>query len=167
MVDNKYIYTATQKGFLFGVPGCVEHSFAMAEALRAAHGEKRAIVISWIDLANAYGSVRHNLIQFALNWYHVPLIMQELIFNYYEKLCAKVTTKAWSTGFFGFDIGLFQGCVLSTILFDCVFNLLLDVLSTKEEELGFTIQKSLTAFAKAYADDLKLATKKVEGLSWR
>jgi hypothetical protein len=78
-----------------------------------------------MDLANAYGSVRHNLIQFALNWYHVPACIQkELIFNYYEKLAAKVQTKQWTTGFFLFDLGLFQGCVLSTILFNCVFQLL-------------------------------------------
>ena len=89
----------------------------------------RQIIISWIDLANAYGSVRHNLIQFALNWYHVPIEIQKLIFDYYEKLCAMVTANDWSTSFFLFDIGLFQGCVLSTILFDCVSQLLLDFLS--------------------------------------
>ena len=50
----------------------MEHSFALTEALRVAKSEKRALVVSWIDLANAYGSVKHNLIQFALNWYHVP-----------------------------------------------------------------------------------------------
>jgi hypothetical protein len=135
MVKNNYIKkTSMQKGFLFGVPGCIEHSFALFEALRKVKGDTRAIVLSWIDLANAYGSVRHNLIQFALNWYHVPEHIQGLIFNYYEKLCASVTTKDWSTKFFSFDIGLFQGCVLSTILFDCVFNLLLDFLSPLEAD---------------------------------
>jgi len=70
----------------------------------------------------------------------VPLLIQELIFNYYEKLCAKVTTKDWSTGFFFFDIGLFQGRVLSTILFDCVFNLLLDFLDHPKHE-SYTFKK--------------------------
>lgn len=165
MVKNRYINSGIQKGFLFGVPGCIEHSFALHEALSKASTEKRAIVISWIDLANAYGSVRHNLIQFALNWYHVPESIQHLIFDYYEKLCAKVTTKAWSTGFFGFDIGLFQGCVLSTILFDCVFNLLLDFLSVLEEKNKFIIQKSLniSSFTKAYADDLCITTRTPAG----
>ncbi len=94
------------------------------EAMREAKEHIRQIVISWLDLANAYGSVRHNLIQFALNWYGVPKLIQKLIYNYYEKLMTKVTTREWSTRFFLFDIGLFQ--VLSTILFDCVFQLLLD-----------------------------------------
>lgn len=163
LVKNNYIKTAIQKGFLFGVPGCVEHAFSLWEALREAKDEQRAIVISWLDLANAYGSVMHNLIQFALNWYHVPVFIQELIFDYYEKLCAKVTTKEWSTGFFFFDTGLFQGCVLSTILFDCVFNLLLDFLDPLKHE-GYTFKKvQVTIMHKAYADDLQLTTTTPKG----
>ena len=100
----------------------------MGEALQERIRDKLAFVVSWIDLPNAYGSVAHNLIQFTLNWYHVPSFIQELIFDYYERLCAFVVTEGWTTGVFLFDIGLFQGCVLSTILFDCVFNLLLDFL---------------------------------------
>ena len=163
MVQNKYIKTPTQKGFLFGVPGCIEHSFALAEALRRVRLDKRAIVLSWIDLANAYGSVKHNLIQFALNWYHVPKHIQGLIFDYYEKLSASVTTKLWETAFFSFDIGLFQGCVLSTILFDCVFNLLLDFLEPLSSVHAVKVEGQITSFIKAYADDLQLSTSTPEG----
>ena len=99
MIQNCYITRDIQKGFVFGVPGCLEHTFTLMEALKEAKEHQRQIVISWLDLANAYGSVRHNLIQFALNWYYVPLIIQELIFDYYEKLCAMVITKGWSTVF--------------------------------------------------------------------
>ena len=82
------------------MPGCIEHTFALLEALCDAKDSYRQIVLTWLDLATAYGSVRHNLIQFALNWYHVPNDIQELIFDYYEKLCALISTKKWSTGFF-------------------------------------------------------------------
>ena len=157
MIQNCYITRDIQKGFLFGVPGCLEHTFTLMEALKEAKEHQRQIVISWLDLANAYGSVRHNLIQFALNWYHVPLIIQELIFDYYEKLCAMVISKGWSTGFFLLDIGLFQGCVLSTILFDCVFQLLLDFLRPMKK-LGYIFKEvpEITMSTKAYADDLTL-----------
>ena len=143
LLRNCYISREIQKGFLAGMPGCLEHTFALLEALRDARESYRQIVIAWLDLANAYGSVRHNLIQFALNWYHVPKPIQELIFDYYEKLCAMVTANDWSTGFFLFDIGLFQGCVLSTILFDCVFQLLLDFLRPKSC-LGYTFKSTPT-----------------------
>jgi hypothetical protein len=158
-VANNFIKRSIQKGFLSGVSGCVDHTFALWEALRDAKQEKRSIVVSWIDLANAFGSVRHNLIQFALNWYHVPPMIQALIFDYYEKLCATVITKDWSTGFFLFDIGCFQGCVLSTILFDAVFNLLLDFLQPLKKSGYLFKDCGVISFEKAYADDLALITK--------
>ena len=163
MVKNNYIPMSTQKGFLAGMPGCLEHAFMLSEALRNAKEHQRQIVVTWIDLANAYGSVRHNLIQFALHWYHVPGLIRELIMDYYDKLMAKVISKKWSTGFFLFDIGLFQGCVLSTILFDCVFQLLLDFLKPLDEKLGYTFKGlPLCSMRKAYADDLALITKSPE-----
>jgi hypothetical protein len=159
MVKNNYILSTVQKGFLFGVPGCIEHAFALFEALRDAKKAGRQIIVSWIDLKNAYGSVRHNLIQFALDWYHVPKEIQKLIFVYYEKVKAKVVTSDWTTDFFLFDIGLFQGCVLSSILFDCVFQLLLDVLKSYDH-LGYNFKNcSISTLAKAYADDLSLITR--------
>ena len=163
-VKNNYIPREVQKGFLSGIAGCVEHTFTLFEALREAKSEQRQIVVSWIDLANAYGSVRHNLIQFALNWFHVPKMIQALIFDYYNKLMAKVVTKEWTSGFFLFDIGLFQGCVLSTILFLCVFQLLLDFLQPLREKHGFLLkQVNVRALADAYADDLALVTKDTKG----
>ena len=164
LVKNSYIPRKVQKGFLSGIAGCVEHSFMLFEAMREAKEEQRQIVISWIDLANAYGSVRHNLIQFALNWYHVPKPIQDLIFNYYNKLMAKVVTKEWTSNFFLFDIGLFQGCVVSTILFLCVFQLLLDFLQPLREKYGFHIKQiNVKALAEAYADDLALETRNAKG----
>jgi hypothetical protein len=159
MIKNRFIDRSYQKGFLSGVAGCLEHSFTLFEALREAKLEKRQIVVAWIDLANAYGSVRHNLIQFALHWFHVPTFIQSLIFDYYNKLMANVFTKDWSTGFFMFDIGLFQGCVLSTILFDCVFQLLLDFLRPLETG-GFEFNSvEVRMLSRAYADDLALSAR--------
>ena len=66
------------------------------------------------------------------------------------------------TGLFLLDIGLFQGCVLSTILFDCVFQLLLDFLAP-HKALGYTFKScpTVTTHKKAYADDLTLITRNV------
>ena len=62
ILRNNYISKEVQKGFLAGMPGCIEHTFALLEALRDAKESHRQIVITWLDLANAYGSVRHSLI---------------------------------------------------------------------------------------------------------
>ena len=107
MVKNSYIDRSVQKGFLKGVAGCVEHTFSLQEILRDAYDHNRQIVVTWIDLATAYGSVMHNLIQFALEWYHVPIKARRIIFSYHDRLMAKVITNNWQTNFFTI-IGLFQ-----------------------------------------------------------
>src|SRR5436305_9850303 len=95
------------------------------------------LVVTWLDLCNAYGSVKHNLVQFALHWYHVPPSLCQLVLNYhYDKICACIQTKEWSSSTFLFDLGLFQGCVLSCILFSCV-QLVLDMLEPLSEDNGY------------------------------
>ena len=111
MLKNNYI-SHVQKGFKASTPGCLEHSFTMFEALLDAKSNQRQIVVSWLDLKNAYGSVRHNLIQFALNWFHVPKLIRELIFDYYEKICAQIRVKDKRTPFFLFAWSVSRLCSL-------------------------------------------------------
>ena len=69
-----------------------------------------------------------------------------------------IKIKEWSTGFFLFDIGLFQGCVLSTIVFDSVFQLLLDFLKPTNNHIGYNFKATpeVKVMAEAYVDDLTL-----------
>ena len=99
-VNNSYIDRSIQKGFLFGLPGCLEHSFSLNETVSEAYKHYRQVIISWIDLENAFGSIPHNLIQFALEWYHVPVVIRRLIFMYYERLSAIIKTKNWKSEIF-------------------------------------------------------------------
>ena len=162
MLSNNYI-SNVQKGFKAETPGCLEHSFAMFEALLDAKFNQRQIVVSWLDLKNAYGSVRHNLIQFALSWFHVPLLVRELILNCYDNICAQVRTKEWRTKFFLFDLGLFQGCVLSCILFNCVFQLLLNLTSPLALENGYHFKDISTVLHdQAFADDISITSSSPE-----
>ena len=46
MIKNSFISREIQKGFLAGVPGCIEHTFALFEALRDAKEHYRQLVIS-------------------------------------------------------------------------------------------------------------------------
>ncbi len=72
MTSNNYINTATQKAFIKDVPGCTEHQFKLWQAILDARRNQRNITVCWLDLANAFGSIHHNLITHALWHYHLP-----------------------------------------------------------------------------------------------
>ena len=58
MVANGYMDRNVQKAFM---PGCIEQS-----TKNGAHTKHHSIAVCWLDLANAYGSVHHDLIHFSL-----------------------------------------------------------------------------------------------------
>ena len=65
MLKNRYMDTTVQKAFINGIPGCTEHYCKLAEVIKDALEKHWSLTVCWLDLANAYGSVPHGLIQFA------------------------------------------------------------------------------------------------------
>ena len=57
---------SAQKAFLKGINGCIEHSFVMNELIASGRNKKKTIHVTFFDLADACGSVEHNLIN------HIP-----------------------------------------------------------------------------------------------
>jgi len=51
MLTNRFT-SHNQKGFKANTPGCLEHSFAMCEALLDAKQNQRQVVVAWLDLCN-------------------------------------------------------------------------------------------------------------------
>ena len=93
MRSNNYFDGLTQKGFLPKMSGCVEHASLSWEALRDAKENHRSICFAWLDLKNAFGSVRHMLIRHCLRLqvYHFPAHFCKLVFSYYEMMTAKIS----------------------------------------------------------------------------
>ena len=118
MLKNRYNNTRIQKGFIEEVAGYIDHSEVAHEAMLDAHAHKKNLCVSWIDLANTYGSVRHSMILFTLEWYHVPTDFAQIVFMYYEGLMASVIVGSEQTSWFRYQQGVFQGCTLSTMLFN-------------------------------------------------
>ena len=69
LTENGYINTSVQKGGIPGVSGCLENATMIWEAIQRAKSEKLNLNVIWLDLANAYGSVPHQMIQLALRMY--------------------------------------------------------------------------------------------------
>ena len=166
MTSNGFINRSVQKAFLEKMAGCIEHATMASEMLRDAKSRQKQICMIWLDLANAYGSVRHSMVYYALEWYHVPEDMIELIFNYYEGICLQVQTEDWSSAWFGLEVGVPQGCTASTIIFNVAFQMVLDIHShlIKSDNLGYgMLGMSEKVVAPAYADDVKLVATNPKG----
>ena len=130
LVSNGYWSTSVQKGFLSGVSGCLEHQFVLCEALQNARRRQDSICCCWLDFKNAFGSVGHNLIHFAIDHYHGSPLFANVVRNLYKNVSARVKTKDWTTQSFKYRVGVFQGDPLSVSIFNTVANLLSDCLDT-------------------------------------
>ena len=81
---NEYIDTSIQKGGVPGVSGCLEHTAVVSQLIREAKKEKKNLVVTWLDIANAYGSIPHGLIFKALREAHIPEEVVQLVESYYS-----------------------------------------------------------------------------------
>ena len=132
MIKNKFFDHRLQKGFMPGVSGCLEHTTLLTEALRDAREHQRSICISWLDLRNAFGSVHHSFVLFALWHYRFLEFIRQLFRSYYGFLRIVVDVPAcFRTKPIHFAIGVFQGCTLSPVLFNIVIQLALDMLEQR------------------------------------
>ena len=95
--DNKYIDSSIQKGGLPEISGCLEHTAILSQLIREAKADKKNLVITWLDVANAYESIPHNLIQTALQRAHVPEDVCDLVKDYYSKARIRFTTNRFTT----------------------------------------------------------------------
>jgi hypothetical protein len=75
----------------------VEHKFLLEFAINKAKKIGRSdVILAMTDLSNAFGSVRHKLIEFALKHYHFSLDFIELVKDIYEDLSVSLTVNGES-----------------------------------------------------------------------
>ncbi|XP_061896514.1 uncharacterized protein LOC133645675 [Entelurus aequoreus] len=99
LAKNTYIDTSVQKGGISGMSGCMEHTGVVTQLIREARENKGNLSVLWLDLANAFGSFPHKLVQLTLMKHHVPSRCRDLIADYYSNFRMRVssgpTTSSW------------------------------------------------------------------------
>ena len=83
LTDNSFIEHKIQKGFLPKLSGAFEHTAQMAN-INNVRIKQRSVVITLLDLKNAFGKVHHNLISEILRYQHVPSHRHELVCSLYS-----------------------------------------------------------------------------------
>ena len=152
MTSNGYLDTSLQKAFIPGVPGCLEQYEKLSAMIKDAHTKHKSLTVCWFDLANAFGSVHHQLIDFCLHHYHAPVPFISTLRSLYSNLSATVSTGSWSTRSIPLQIGVYQGDPLSVAIFNTVMVTLTDALKANKQ-LGYRLAGKTTSNVLQYADD--------------
>ena len=73
-----------QKAYCKKLGGVLEHNELLAHLLKDAKRSQRSIVVTLLDLKNAFGEVHHNLIKAALRYHHLPHEFVQIFTDIYE-----------------------------------------------------------------------------------
>ena len=143
-----------------------EHHSMLATNINGARKVKCSLAVAWLDIANAYGSIHHSLIQFALQHYHAPTGVCNLLQSWYDGLSASISTSDWVSPSIPLEIGVNQGDQLSILISLTVMATLSDTLSTKKD-LGVKISSSEPCVNHLlYADDTCITTNSPAGCQY-
>jgi hypothetical protein len=160
--NNIRIFSNSQKGFVAGVPGCMEHAVMTREIIAHAVERHHDLHMIQIDFTNAFGSVPHGLIAFNMRSMGLPDILTDTVMNIYKGATTVISVPTGTTEPINWRNGTVQGCPLSPTLFNICLESFLRLLEKPEfEQYGFEIRdaddnKITSLNVAAYADDLIL-----------
>ena len=160
LLKNHYIETHYQKGFTPGMSGTFEHIAEMEHVINQSRLKQRSLVITLIDLRNAFGTVNHHLIQTILKYHHIPDNIGNIIGSLYDSFYISILTNEFNTNFIQVTNGVLQGDCLSPLLFNMIINTFIQ--SLKQEKYKTFGARVLEGFAPRnwfqFADDAAAVT---------
>ena len=122
LASNNFIEHGIQKGFTPNLSGTLENTAQMADIINKARIRQRSVVITLLDLKNAFGEIHHNLIQSILDYHHIPEHIKFVIKRLYTDFQTSIITSEFRTPFISVGRGVLQGDCLSPLLFNMCFN---------------------------------------------
>ena len=108
-----------------------------------------------MDLANAYGSVPHKLIETALKHYHISEKVTTIVKEYLDGVHLRFRVGVYVTSWKRLEKGIVTGCTISVVLFMMAMNLLIE--AGRRETRGPKTKKDIRQ-PPGYMDDLTITT---------
>ena len=120
---------------------------------------RRPLSVAFLDIRNAFGSVRHDCIDEVLRHFDAPTDLIECIEDIYTRNTCTVRCGAGETGSIPVGRGVRQGCPLSGLLFNLVIEVLLRGFRDCTD-VGYRLPSKDDVLVRslAYADDICLVT---------
>ena len=150
IVENKFVDKSVQKAFIYGINGCIDHNQVVQEISRY---KKRTVHITFFDIADAFGSVSHDIISHSLKRFDVPQNVSLYIENLYSKLQGSIAGCNWSSNPFT----CIPGGSPPACYFPRMFQPLLEYLAELNDKYGYNVYGT-KVITSPYADDFKLIT---------
>lgn len=162
LMENDFVNKSIQKGFWPRSNGVTEHTSVLTHMLEDAKRHQRSIVVTLLDLRNAFGEVSHSLIYKALTLHKIPPNVINLISNIYNCATVSVSVNDKITDQIKVKRGVLQGDPCSPLLFNICFNMLIRTIAQdKFKSLGFAWGPSTISCATSwlqFADDSALVS---------
>ena len=126
----------------------------MADIINKARIRQRSVVITLLDLKNAFGEIHHNLIQSVLDYHHIPDHIKFVIKSLYTDFQTSIITSEFRTPFMTVGRGVLQGDCLSPLLFNMCFNTFIQLIKAeKYRQFGFSFKLLNPIHWFQFADD--------------
>ena len=113
--------------------GCYEHTEVLTYVINHVRKKQLNLVVTLIDLKNAFGEVDHKLLAEVLKYHKVPDHIITLITSLYTDYFISVATDSYLTSSVKVRRGVLQGDSLSPLLFNLIVNTLITTI--KKEKL--------------------------------
>lgn len=76
-------------------------------------------------MANAYGFVPHKVVEFAMEFFHIPACITTIIAKYSRYLHMSFSMEGFTTGWQQLEVGVAMGCSVSPFPFVAAFEVIL------------------------------------------
>ena len=141
-----------QKGFLPGVRGIQEHTHILHAVIEESKRKRKDMVIAWLDLSNAFGSVPHPILNSLFQSLPIPEELRKILNDIYSQNIMEFAVGQDTIPVHPLA-GVRQGDPLSSV----VFNLAAEPLirTAKASNDGFSLFGT-KASVTAYADDIAI-----------
>ena len=154
LTANNFIEHNIQKGFKPNLSGTLGHTAQMANIINKARTKQRSVVITLLDLKNAFGEIHHNLIKTVLDYHHIPGHVKSIIESLYTDFKTSIITSEFRTPFISVGRGVLQGDCLSPLLFNMCFSTFIQhIKCDKYRQFGFSFKLLNPIHWFQFADD--------------
>lgn len=155
LTRNKILNINVQKGFFRNFCGCQENILIVKELIKDTERKNQPLSLLFLDIENAYGSLKRSVIEYCLEEYKFPESIKKYIRGFYHQNKGIISVGGLNYDKFDWNVGVYQGDSLANILFITSINIILNHIYNKYQDKGYMFRGVNTSVL-AFVDDILL-----------